>query len=98
MPVAISADSIVTRSQAPVSADVAGETVLMSLERSKCYGLGVTGSEIWRRIANPVRVSDLTADLASEYDADPAIIERDLLVLFAELADEGLVEIRSTNP
>ena len=98
MPVVISADSIVTRSHAPVSADVAGETVLMSLERSKCYGLGVTGSEIWKRIADPVRVSDLTAELAGEYDAEPSIIERDLLVLFTELADEGLVEVRSPNP
>lgn len=97
MPVAISADSIVSRSAAPVSADVAGETVLMSLERSKCYGLGVIGSEIWKRIAKPVRVSDLVADLAAEYDAEPSIIERDLLVLFAELADEGLVEISSSN-
>lgn len=95
MPVAISADSIVARSHAPVSADVAGETVLMSLERSKCYGLGVTGSDIWKRIANPVRVSDLTADLAAEYDADPSIIQRDLLVLFAELVNEGLVEVCS---
>jgi hypothetical protein len=98
MPVAISADSIVSRSSAPVSADVAGETVLMSLERSKCYGLGVTGSEIWKRIANPVKISDLTAGLAAEYDAEPSIIERDLLVLFAELADEGLVVVSSANP
>jgi hypothetical protein len=69
----------------------------MSIERSKCYGLGVTGSEIWKRIANPVRISDLTAELAAEYDAEPSAIEGDLLVLFAELVDEGLVEVRSTN-
>jgi hypothetical protein len=88
------ADSIIARSSTPVSADVAGETVLMSLERSKCYGLGVTGSEIWKRLEKPVRISDLTAQLAAEYDAEPSIIEHDLLVLFSELADEGLVEVR----
>ena len=39
--------SIVCHTPNPVAADVAGETVLMSLERSRCYGLGGIGSEIW---------------------------------------------------
>lgn len=98
MPVAIHSDTIIARSPTPVSADVAGETVLMSLERSKCYGLGVTGSEIWKRIADPIRVSDLTIQLAAEYDADPSVIEHDLLVLFAELAGQGLVEVHQSKP
>jgi Coenzyme PQQ synthesis protein D (PqqD) len=94
MPVDIHRDSIIARSSVPVSADVAGETVLMSLERGKCYGLGLTGTEIWKRIEYPVRVSELTASLAKEYDADPSIIERDLLELFLQLKGEGLVEVR----
>lgn len=98
MPLAIHSDAIIARSSTPISADVAGETVLMSLERSKCYGLGLTGSEIWKRIAGPVRISDLTAQLAAEYDADPALIEHDLLLLFTELAREGLVEVRDSTP
>jgi len=40
------------------AADVAGETVLMSLERSRCYGLGGIGSEIWSKLVSPVRVAD----------------------------------------
>jgi hypothetical protein len=97
MSLTLRADVMVVRSSTPVSADVAGETVLMSLERSKCYGLGVTGTEIWRRIEKPVRISDLTAQLAAEYDAEPSAIERDLLLLFSEMADEGLVEVRDPS-
>lgn len=95
MPSDIHRDSIIARSSVPASADVAGETVLMSLERGKCYGLGVTGTEIWKRIEHPIRVSELTASLATEYDADPSVIERDLLELFLQLEGEGLVEVRS---
>src|SRR5580698_166335 len=47
--------SIVCHTPNPVAADVAGETVLMSLERSRCYGLGGIGSEIWSKLASPVR-------------------------------------------
>src|SRR6201996_1669437 len=48
--------SIVCHKPNPVAADVAGETVLMSLERSRCYGLGEIGSDIWSKLAAPVRV------------------------------------------
>ncbi len=47
----LSLTSIVCHTPNPVAADVAGETVLMSLERSRCYGLGEIGSEIWTKLA-----------------------------------------------
>src|SRR5580658_7875164 len=65
----------------PVAAEVAGETVLMSLERGRCYGLGEIGSEIWKRLASPVRVADLVAELSEVYEAAPGLIEQDLLEL-----------------
>ena len=53
----ISQDSIVCWSNAPVATEVNDEVVLMNLERDRCYGLGSTGSDIWRRLASPIRVS-----------------------------------------
>ena len=60
----LSLTSIVCHTPAPVSADVAGETVLMSLERSRCYGLGSIGSEIWSKLVSPVRVADLIEEFS----------------------------------
>lgn len=77
----------------PVAAEVAGETVLMSLERNRCYGLGEIGSEIWKKLAAPVRVSDLVSELGQEYDGLPGNIEGDVLELLAHLAEEGLIEV-----
>jgi Coenzyme PQQ synthesis protein D (PqqD) len=85
--------SIVCHKPNPVAADVAGETVLMSLERSRCYGLGEIGSEIWSKLAAPVRVEDLIADLSARYQAPSGVIERDVLHLLGQLADEGLIKI-----
>lgn len=86
-------DSIVCHKPNPVAADVAGETVLMSLERSRCYGLGEIGSEIWSKLAFPVRVSDLVEELSARYEAPAGMIERDVLHLLTQLADEGLINI-----
>jgi len=89
----LSLASMVCHTPHPVAADVAGETVLMSLERSRCYGLGPIGSEIWGKLASPVRVADLVGDLNQRYEAPPGAIERDVLRLLTQLAEEGLIHI-----
>jgi hypothetical protein len=76
-----------------VAADVAGETVLMSLARSRCYGLGEIGSEILSRLMSPVRVSDLVDGLSERYQAPPGVIERDVVQLLSQLAEEGLIKV-----
>ncbi|HEX3940126.1 MAG TPA: PqqD family peptide modification chaperone [Acidobacteriaceae bacterium] len=91
----LSLSSTVCHSPNPVAADVAGETVLMSLERSRCYGLGDIGSEIWKRLRSPVRISDLVAALTEEYEAPPGAIEHDVLELLATLAEEGLIRVEN---
>jgi hypothetical protein len=89
----LSSTSIVCHMPSQVAADVAGETVLMSLARSRCYGLGATGSEVWSRLMSPVRVSDLIDELSTRYEAPPGVIERDVLHLLVQLAEEGLIKV-----
>ena len=89
----LSLTSVVCHTPNPVAADVAGETVLMSLERSRCYGLGGIGSEIWSKLVSPVRVADLIEEFSSRYDAPPGVIEQDVLQLLTQLADEGLIKV-----
>ena len=86
--------SVVCHTPNPVAADVAGETVLMSLERSRCYGLGGIGSEIWSKLASPVKVADLIEEFSGRYEAPPGVIERDVLQMLSQLADEGLIKVR----
>jgi Coenzyme PQQ synthesis protein D (PqqD) len=85
--------SMVCHMPNPVAADVAGETVLMSLERSRCYGLGGIGSEIWSKLVSPVRVADLVEEFSERYEAPPGVIERDVLQMLTQLANEGLIQI-----
>lgn len=88
-------DSIVCWSKSPVSTEVKDEVVLMNLERDRCYGLGDTGSDIWRRLNSPIQVAELSAQLQRDYDAAPGVIEADLLRTLREFAAEGLIEVRT---
>lgn len=89
----ITPDSIVHWSNAPVATEVNGEVILMSLERDRCYGLGLTGSEIWRRLARPIQVAELYKQLNDEFEASPGEIESDVLDTLRELAAEGLIDV-----
>jgi hypothetical protein len=89
----IGRDSIVCWSGEAVATEVNGEVVLMHLERDRCHGLGSTGSEIWRRLREPVQVAELVAQLEAEYNAAPGEIESDVLRTLIQFAAEGLIQM-----
>jgi len=80
-----------------VATEVNGEVVLMNLARDQCHGLGETGSEIWRKLREPIQVAELVAELEAEFDAAPGEIESDVLRTLGEFAAEGLIQIRAGN-
>lgn len=85
--------TVVVRTE-PMSADLGGEIVLMSVESGRYYGLDAIGSDIWMRLAAPLRVDALSAALEADYDAEAGIIARDVLVLLDDLLAHGLIEVR----
>jgi len=80
-----------------VATEVNDEVVLMNLERDRCYGLGSTGSDIWRRLHKPIQVADLLTELRTEYDSPPGQIESDVLRTLREFAAEGLIQVSQTG-
>jgi hypothetical protein len=89
----ITSRSVVSWSDTPVSTEVDREVVLMNVGRGRCYGLGETGSSVWRRLGSPIRVDDLCRELMLEYHADPEMLRKDVLALLESLQEEGLVKV-----
>jgi hypothetical protein len=90
-------NSIVCWSAEAVATEVNDEIVLMNLERDRCYGLGNTGSDIWRRLREPVQVSVLIDQLRMDYDSPPGQIEADVLRTLNEFAVEGLIQVSAAT-
>jgi hypothetical protein len=88
-------NSIVQWSPDAVATEVDDEIVLMNMQRNRCYGLGETGSEIWRRLTDPLPVSALIVQLESLFEAPSGQIESDVLRTLDEFAREGLIEVSS---
>lgn len=88
----ITATMKVQRKRDALAADIAGEFVLMSVAHGKYFGLDEIGSDVWRRIEEPIEVGQLCAELSGDYAADAAVIERDVIALLEKLSSHDLLE------
>lgn len=86
-------NSKVVASQNPVSANLAGEAVILDPDSGMYYGLNEVGARVWELIQDPKTVDEIRDALLTEYEVEPERCERDLFALLQNLADKGLVEI-----
>lgn len=88
---AITLHSTVVRSTDVMASAVDNELVMMDIERGMYYALDAVGTDIWGRIAQPVRVADLCDTLRKVYSVDAATCQKDVLDLLNDMAQNGLL-------
>ncbi len=72
---------------------IAGETVLLDLERKRMYGLNPAAGHIWQALEAADDAADLLRVVLGE--GDSTFGESEVMAFLAELADIGLAEERS---
>jgi len=90
----LSLASVVRASDQQVSSDLAGETVLLSLDTARYFGLPGVASRIWELLRAPVRVSDICTAITNEYDVSRERCEADTLNFLSRLLEKGLIEVQ----
>ncbi len=85
--------SVVTVDPDVTSRDLGGEVVILNLETGVYFGLDQVGARIWRLIEDHGALAAVFAALRAEYDAAPAVLERDLLELVDQLCAKGLTHV-----
>lgn len=91
MPPTIDTDTVLIRDDSPITADMDGEIVMMSLERDNYYGLGETGSRIWNLLEAPQTPRQLCATLTQEYEIDSTTCLTDIQPFLQQLLQERLI-------
>jgi len=86
----ITTNTIISQIEEIVASDIDGETVMMSIENGKYYGLDDIGSLIWALIEKPIRVSDLIGTLLEKYDVDRETCESDVLTFLDKLKAQSI--------
>ena len=70
-----------------------GETVLLSSTTDMYYGLGEVGSRIWELIQQRKRISEICTQIASEFEVEPEVCQRDARELIQKLVEADLVTL-----
>jgi hypothetical protein len=83
----------ISRNPAILAVEVDSETVMMSIEAGRYYGLDDIGTVIWQRIDPPCSFGDLVDQLALEYEADRATISSDVRALIDRMAQQDVVRL-----
>ncbi len=86
-------ESRLTRDKKPLSTELGNETVLMSIESGRYYGLEGTAQRIWSLLTTPQSLSDLSIHLAKEYEVSPGQCAEDILPFIEEMISEGLLKV-----
>jgi hypothetical protein len=89
----IGVDSVVSRRDGVLSSEMAGETVMMSVENGEYYATDPVASHIWQLLETPRTVAALCETLGRQFSADPGQIEQDTLAFLDELLARKLIQI-----
>src|SRR5258708_7100732 len=74
-----------------VASELDGEMVLLNLATEEHYSLNEVGTRLWDLTDGKRTVAEMIDTILQEYEAERAGVTEDVLALFQELTDEGLV-------
>lgn len=75
-----------------LSTTLAGEVVILDIEKGIYYGLDGVGADLWARLQSPSRLADLVDHVVNQYDVDRPTAESDIATLLREMFALGLLE------
>lgn len=90
----LSGRSTIVAAKEQVSCSMAEEAVVLDLKAGVYYGLNEVGARVWSLVQEPRNVSDIRDAILEEFDVDPSLCERDLLVLLRDLAGRELIKVK----
>ena len=85
--------SVVARSADQISAEVDGETLLMSIERGKYYGMDAVGSRIWALLEQPRSIGEICDALMASFEVEREHCQRDVIAFVRDLLEQNLATL-----
>ena len=93
-------DAICTQSEDVVAREIEGELIIVPLAagigdaEDDLYTMNDTGKAIWSRLDGKRTLRAVSTELASEFNAPPGVIEKDVLGLMSEFMRRKMVVVQ----
>lgn len=86
-------DTIISRSDALLSASLGDDVVMMDVEQGAYFGLEAVAARIWALTEQPMSVGSLCERLVTEYQISPEQCQQEVLAFLGELLNQQIVQI-----
>ena len=73
-----------------LASDIDGDKVMMSIENSEYYGLGLSGSFIWDQLETTITINDLVNCVIVKYNVSKEKCFNDILPFLENLHEKDL--------
>lgn len=84
---------IITRNEEPLSSEIDGERVMMSIEQGKYFGLNTVGSFIWEVLEQKPTLELLLEEVEKKYEVDASTCKTETIAFLKQLLDKHLIKI-----
>lgn len=86
-------NSVISKKEDAVMAELDGKVVIMSIENGQYYGLDEIGTDIWKRIEGTVTVKSIVEQLVQEYEVSEERCIEELITFLQSIDSKGLIKI-----
>lgn len=87
----ITLETKIKRNEDILASDLDGEKVMMSIQKGEYYGLGKTGTFIWDRIHEPIKIKELIDLIVEKYDVSKDQCFLDIKPFITDLIEKQLI-------
>jgi len=88
--VSVTFDSVLVRDKNLATADLDGQTVVLSVSTGAYIALNEVASEIWQKLSEPCRVGEIFDALSQSHEVDVATLSREVMPFLQDLLDRRL--------
>lgn len=89
----IQSSSKLLLNQELLQSEIDGETIMMSIDNGKYYGLNTVASRIWEILKTEPLLSELVNKLIEEYEIEPTKCENETKEFLNNLIENKLIKI-----
>jgi hypothetical protein len=90
---AINKQTMISRNSNILATVIGSETVMMSIDQGRYYGMNKTGSYIWKTLEHPMSFEDLCAKLLQDFNITEVQCTEDVIPFLEEMSKEKIIEI-----
>jgi hypothetical protein len=87
--------SVIERAPGTLSTPVQSDLVFLNPGRDNYVAIDAVGRAIWETLTEPMTIRAVVAQLQQDFDAEPDVIQTDLIAFVDQMQQEGLIRVAS---